>query len=139
MAYVQDSSGNILFADKEYNQPLQTSRESTWSYSAAGSGIVNTNTAVTVKAAVPLMRNYITALEIMAEALTNATEFVVRDGAGGTVLWRTKIPTTGLLNGLTAEFDPPLFGSVNTLLEICTLTASGTGAVYANLQGYVAA
>ncbi len=69
--------------------------------------------------------------------LGTATEFVIRDGAGGTVLWRTKISTAGLVGGLPIEFDPPLFSSVNTLLEICTLTASGTGAVYCNVQGFV--
>ncbi len=59
MAYVQDSSGNLLFADKEFNQPRQVARESTWTYAAAGSGIVNSNTAVTIKAAVSGFRNYI--------------------------------------------------------------------------------
>jgi hypothetical protein len=137
MAYVQDSSGNLLFADKEFNQPRQVARESTWTYAAAGSGIVNSNTAVTIKAAVPGFRNYISAIQLMAEVLGTATEFVIRDGAGGTVLWRTKISTAGLVGGLPIEFEPPLFSSVNTLLEICTLTASGTGAVYCNVQGFV--
>lgn len=111
---------------------------SAWSYAAAASGIVNTTTAVTIKAAAGAnMRNYITAIQIMSEALTNATEFAIRDGAGGTVLWRTKIGTGGLTNGISMTFPVPLVGTANTLLEIVTLTASGAGAVYFNAQGYV--
>jgi hypothetical protein len=113
--------------------------ESDWSYAAASGGISNTTTAVEIKAAAGSgLRNYITALQIDAEALTNATEVVIRDGAGGTVLWRCKIGTAGLLNGLNITFPSPIKGSANTLLEVATLTASGTGAVYVNAQGYVA-
>jgi len=109
--------------------------EVTWSYAAAASGIVNTTTAVTVKAAAGTgIRNYIKNIQIMAEALGTATEFAVRDGAAGTVLFRTKITTAGVNINLT--FDTPLRGTANTLLEVVTLTASGTGAVYVNVQGY---
>jgi hypothetical protein len=73
----------------------------------------------------------------MAEALGAATEVAVRDGAGGTVLWRMKISTAGLLGGRDVVFDPPLRGTANTLLEVVTLTASVTGAVYFNAQGFV--
>lgn len=71
----------------------------------------------------------------MSEALTTATELAIRDGAGGTVLWRIKIPTGGLP---TADFQfvSPLRGTAATLLEVVTLTASGAGAVYVNVQGY---
>jgi hypothetical protein len=73
----------------------------------------------------------------MSEALTSATEVVIRDGAAGTVLWRIKIPTVGL-DAANFDFACPLRGTANTLLEVATLTASGAGAVYVNLQGFIA-
>jgi len=108
-----------------------------WSYVAASGGILNTTTAVTIKANVSSLRNYITSLQVQSEPLTNATELAIRDGAGGTVLWRIKIPTTGL-DLKQIKFDDPIKSTANTLLEVVTLTASGTGAVYVNAQGYVA-
>jgi len=113
--------------------------EAEWSYAAANSGIVNTTTAVTFKTAAGAgIRNYLSSLQIMAEVLTNATEVRIRDGAGGSTLWQTKIPTTGLLNGLNVTFRNPIKGTANTLMEIVTITASGAGAVYFNAQGYSA-
>ena len=111
-----------------------------WSYAAAASGIVNTTTAVTIKAAPApaTWRNYITDLQFMAEALGAATELAIRDGAGGTVLWRIKIGTGGLTGGLSVNFQSPLRGSPGNLLEVVTLTASTTGAVYFNAQGFIA-
>jgi hypothetical protein len=112
--------------------------EGEWSYGAAASGIVNTTTAVTIKTAAGAgIRNYITSIQVMAETLTTATELAIRDGAAGTVIWRTKIPTTGLPT-TTIAFPSPLKGTANTLLEVVTLTASGAGAVYFNAQGYAA-
>lgn len=112
--------------------------ELTWVYAAPASGLVNTTTAVTIKAAVAAQRGNISSIQIMSEALGTATEFAIRDGAAGTVLWRIKINTAGLVNGQTFVFDPPLRqAAVNTLLEIVTLTASTTGAVYFNAQGFM--
>jgi hypothetical protein len=112
--------------------------ENEWSYAAASGGILNTTTAVTIKtAASSPYRNYLTSIQVQAEALANATELAVRDGAGGTVLWRIKIPTTGL-DLKQVDFADPLKSSSATLLEVVTLTASGTGAVYVNAQGYYA-
>lgn len=112
--------------------------EGEWLYAAAAAGILNTTTAVTIRAAGAAgIRNYITSIQVMSEALTTATELAIRDGAAGTVLWRTKIPTTGLP---TTQFNfvDPIRGSAATLLEVVTLTASGAGAVYFNAQGYSA-
>lgn len=110
-------------------------RASRWSYAAATGGILNTTTAVTIAPAVASFRNCLVTLDLTAEALGTATEFAVRDGAGGTVIYRTKIGTAGLVNGRTVTFQSPVCGSVNTLMEVVTLTASGTGAVYANATG----
>jgi hypothetical protein len=111
-----------------------------WNYAAAAAGILNTTTAVTIKAAAGVgVRNYITDIQIVAEALGTASEVAIRDGAAGTVLWRQKIGTGGQTNGLAINFQTPLRGTANTLLEVVTLTASGTGAVYFNAQGYAAA
>lgn len=113
--------------------------EISWSYPAAAGGILNSAVAVTIKAAAAAgIRNYITSVQVQAEALTNATELAIRDGAAGTVLWRMKIPTTGqpLVN---IDFPTPLRGTAATLLEVITLTASGAGAVYFNAQGFTAA
>lgn len=111
--------------------------DDTWTYAAAANGIVNTTTAVTFKTAAGSgVRNYITAIQVSSEVLGTATEVAVRDGAGGTVLWRTKISTAGLLAGMQIVFPNPLASTANTLLEVVTLTASGTGAVYFNAQGF---
>jgi len=112
------------------------SAENDWQYAAAAAGILNTTVAVTFKAAAgALIRNYITGISIMSEAITTATELVIRDGAAGTVLFRTKIPVAGLPS-TNIQFPTPLRGTAATLLEVATLTATGAGAVYFNAQGY---
>ena len=108
-----------------------------WSYAAAASGIVSSTTAVTVKAAAANdMRNYVTSIQVQTATLGGATELVLRDGAGGTVLWRTQLQTTALPL-CTISFENAIRGSTGTLLEIATLTGV-TGGVYVNVQGYVA-
>jgi hypothetical protein len=108
-----------------------------WNYAAAASGIVNTTTAVTIKTAAGAgFRNYITNIQVSHAALGAATELAIRDGAGGTVLWRMTLATTANEN-ISINFRTPIQGSVNTLLEVVTLTATVTGGVYANAQGYV--
>jgi len=110
-----------------------------WSYAAAASGIVNTTTAVTIKAAAGAsVRNYLKTLTIETDTLGAATELVVRDGAAGTVLWRGKLQTATQA-GRTISFDPPLRGTPNTLMEVATLTATVTGGVYVNASGYTGA
>jgi hypothetical protein len=105
-----------------------------WAYAAATSGIVNTTTAVTIKAAAGAsVKNYLQALQIDNDALGAVTEIAIRDGAGGTVLWRGRLQTTA--NARAIRFDPPIIGTANTLLEVVTLTAV-TGGVWVNAQGY---
>ena len=109
-----------------------------WNFASATGGIVNTTTAVTLKAAPAdaTTRNYITDLQIQSAALGGGTELAIRDGAGGTVLWRTQLQTTAL--PLVAfNFQSPLQGSPGNLLEVVTLTAV-TGGVWVNAQGYTA-
>lgn len=108
-----------------------------WRFAGAAGGIVNTTTAVTVKAAAGAgIRNYVSGMQCSADPLGAATEFVIRDGASGTVMYRSKIQTSGTPDGREITFTPPLKGTANTLVEIATLTASVTGGVYCNLQGF---
>lgn len=108
-----------------------------WSYAAAVGGLTNVTTAVTMKAAAGAgLRNYITNIQISAGALGAATEVAVRDGASGTVLFRIAIPTTG--GQLYVDLTTPIRSTANTLLEVVTLTATITGGVYINAQGFVA-
>lgn len=126
------SIGDAALAADEAYINTQTGR---WSYAAATGGIVNTTTAVTVKAAAGAgLRNYVTGIQILSGVLGAATEIVIRDGAGGTVLWRGYVDTTR--GDFAAEFAVPLVGSVNTLIEVVTLTATVTGGVRVNLQGF---
>lgn len=185
--------------------------ETDWQTPAIVGGILNTATPLTaMTAAGASLRNHVTGISIYADALTNATDFRIREpdltcnsqtiasntltvsathnlaigdaviftastvtgitagvtyyvltvpagttltlsatrggstlaisGTGVTatfhkVLWMTRIPTSGMpLNYI--PFATPLRGSVNTVLQIQTATASGAGAVYPNLQGY---
>lgn len=108
-----------------------------WNFAPAVGGIVNTTTAVTIKAAAGAgVRNYIESMQCNSDALGAATELALRDGAAGTVIYRQKIATSGWLTPVDINFDPPLRGTANTLTEIVTLTASVTGGVYCNVQGY---
>jgi hypothetical protein len=193
---------------KPYSLP-----EADWQTPSNIGGILNTATALQVKEAAGAgIRNYVTALDLVSEALTNATDFRIREPdltcssqtiatntltvsathnlsvgdavvftastvtgitagvtyyvltvpaaatltlsttRGGStltisgtavtatfhkVLWQTRIPTTGRPAG-QIDFPTPLRGSPNVALLLQTPTASGAGAVYANLQGFVA-
>lgn len=112
--------------------------EAEWTYAAASGGISNTTTAVTMVAAAGAgIRNYVSSCQVSSDALGTATELAIRDGAAGTVLWRIKVGTAGI-SSYHIGFGIPLKSTANTLLEVVTLTASGTGGVYINCQGYQA-
>ena len=118
---------------------LNSIPENEWQYAAASGGITNTTTAVTLVAAQASgVRNYLTSLQLSSDALGAATEIAIRDGAGGTVLWRGKIGMAGITGVSTIQFSNPLKSTAATLLEVVTLTASLTGGVYVNAQGYIA-
>ena len=82
------------------------------------------------------VRNYLKSLTISHDTLGAATEIAVRDGAGGTVLWRGRLQTTAVEDKVI-NFDTPLYSTANTLLEVLTIT-NVTGGVYVNAQGYTA-
>ncbi len=118
---------------------LNSIPENEWVYAAASGGITNTTTAATLVAAQAAgIRNYLTNLQISSDVLGAATEIAIRDGAGGTVLWRGKIGTAGIAGVSTIQFSDPLKSTAATLLEVVTLSASVTGGVYVNAQGYIA-
>lgn len=108
---------------------------SSWNYAAASGGIVNT-TGVSAKAAAGAgIRNYVTHVDVVNGHATVSTDVQIRDGASGTVLWRGFAQAAG--GGVSAEFNPPLRGTANTLIEIaCGTTGTAT---YFNLVGFVAA
>jgi len=106
-----------------------------WTYAAAAGGISNTTTAVTVRAAQATQRNCVRSLSLSWPTLGAATEFAIRDGAGGTVLWRGYLSMAA--GSLNVPIEPPVCNAaVNTLLEVVTLSATITGGVYANVQGF---
>lgn len=111
--------------------------EADWTYAAASGGITNSTTAVTLVSATAANRNYLTGFQLSATALGTATEVVIRDGANGTVIWRGSLTTAGIAP-MSFVFQTPIKSSVNTLLEFATLTATVTGSVYINAQGYIA-
>ena len=118
---------------------LNSIPENEWVYAAASGGITNTTTAATLVAAQAAgVRNYLTSLQLSSDALGAATEIAIRDGAGGTVLWRGKIGTAGIAGVITIQFSDPLKSTAATLLEVVTLSASVFGGVYVNAQGYIA-
>jgi len=109
-----------------------------WTYAAAASGISNTTTAVTIKTAAGAgIRNCITSVQISNGTLGAATEVAIRDGAAGTVVWRGFVGTA--VSSSAMEFTAPICGTANTLLEVVTLTATVTGGVYVNVQGFTRA
>lgn len=109
-----------------------------WSFVAAAGGITNTTTAVTLVAAAGSgIRNYLTGIQLSNSTLGTGGEIAVRDGASGTVIWRGVL-ATGASDPVQITFPTPIRGTANTLMEFVTLTASVTGAVYVNAQGYQA-
>ena len=116
-------------------QVVQPALSSTfWAYAAASGGIVNTTTAVVAKTAAGAgVRNYVLSAQCGHDALGAAPEMVILDGA--TVVWRQKLQT-GAQEAIDINFNPPLRGTANTAVSIQTLTATVTGGVYCNLQGY---
>lgn len=109
---------------------------SRWSYASPAAGdLSNTTTAKTVKAAVASNKNCFSGFQLKHDTLGAGGEFVIRDGAGGTVLYRTILLTVAE----TINYAPQaaICGTANTLLEIATLTVSITGVVYVDISGNI--
>jgi len=118
---------------------LDSIPENEWSYVAASGGITNTTTAVDLAGGAGSgVRNYITSLQVSSDTLGTATEVFIRDGVAGPILWRAKIGTAGTVGIQDIRFHPPLRGTTNTILQAACVTATGTGSIYLNVQGYKA-
>ena len=118
---------------------LDSIPENEWSYVAASGGITNTTTPVDIAGGAGSgVRNYVTSLQLYSDTLGTATEIVLRDGTGGSILWRSKIGTNGTVGIQDIRFHPPIRGSTNTLMQFACVTATGTGSIYVNAHGYKA-
>lgn len=118
-------------------KPFGTS-ENDWSFACASAGIDPTGGAVTTTlktAGASSIKNYLTGFDIYTGTLGAATEITIRDGSGGTVLWRWNLPTTGTLIPPN-NFFTPLKGSAATAMVVTVESATTTGKVYFNARGY---
>lgn len=135
-----DQQVSRFAVDSASNMQVTRVTANPWSYAAAAGGIVNSTVAVTIKAAAGTsLRNYVSSISMAHGTLGGTVEVAIRDGAGGTVLWRGWLNTTavdGSSGAGSIMFDPPLRSTANTLLEFVVLTAV-TGGVYFNAQGFV--
>lgn len=120
---------------KQINHPHALPGAS-WRYAAAAGGITDTTAVTLVAAAGAGIRNYITSLQVVNSHAAVNTEVVIRDGSGGTVIWRGWARANGS-NMYQVIFPVPLRGSANTLLEAACVT-TGT-ATLIDAQGYSAA
>ena len=108
-----------------------------WTYAPPTAGISSSTAGVTAKtAAGASVRNYIAGGMLSWNTLSAATEFVIRDGASGTVLWRATIGTVAGI--IPLNFNVPLRGTANTLVEIAAIS-SVTGNIHCTLQGFTGA
>jgi len=114
---------------------MYESEANAWKYAAPAAGLVST-TEVTAKTAVASLFNYITGVQVTNSHATIGSEVQILDGTAGTVMHRG---WASALGGYVAKFDPPLRGTVNTLVSIKEATATATTGILVNLQGYVGA
>jgi len=113
------------------------SRENDWTAISNSTGIVNTTTAVTLRAAgAASIKNCLTNLVYSHDALGAPTHLVVRDGATGTVGLRLRLQTPAIEAQLIT-LPTPHCGSSAALMEIATETAV-TGGIYYSASGYQA-
>ena len=104
----------------------------TWTYAAASGGITNTTAATMKSAAGSGVRVCLTGIQVINGHATVSTEVTVKDGAGGTVIHRGWAQAAG--GGYAANFDVPICGTANTLMEVVPVTTGS--AIYVNAQGY---
>lgn len=111
-----------------------------WSFAGIAGGVINNAEFDIVAAAAATIKRLVDSVQVVNSHATVATEFVIKDGAGGTVLWRTFLPpqpAAGAANPpVCANFVPPLRGTAATkLVGQCVTTGA---AVYFNCQGHTA-
>lgn len=105
----------------------------TWSYAAATGGITNTTPVAAQAAPGAGIRHYVKGLQLVNQS-TTAVEVEIRSGT--TALWRAELDADSGGAGFSVVFDPPLRAAAN---EAINIYCSGSGKVFANLQGYSAA
>lgn len=110
--------------------------ENDWKYASPSLGINNSSTAVTLKAGATSLRQCINSIQIATNTLGGTTEIGIRDGAGGSAIWRSQLQTAALPT-VNYTFQTPICGTAGNLLEFLTYTAV-TGSVWVNAQGYTA-
>lgn len=131
------SIGRIISTDITGRVNVNTKPDplNTWQYAAQSGGIGSTTTAVTIKAAAgPSTRNYLTDITVTCSGISIAAEIVIRDGAGGTIIYRDILGAGA--SRFSKAFDTPLKSSANTLLEVQLLSLIVLGSVYFNAAGF---
>jgi hypothetical protein len=81
------------------------------------------------------LRRYIKSVQISIGSLSAATELVIKDAAGGAILWRCMLPNGVPMIAVPIHFDRPLACALNGIPQVAILTAA-TGGVFLNAQGY---
>lgn len=107
-----------------------------WQYAAASGGIVDTADNAIQAASTAGQRHYLRSMQVVNNDASVGTELVIKDGS--TVIFRIFVPQSIALvtqpMPVGFEFDPPLFGSVNTALNVAAITTSAQ--LYVNAQGF---
>ena len=97
--------------------------QKTFALAAAGNNVVN--------AAVVGKQNKVSSLQI-SNSGTTALQFTILDNA--TVIFQCQVPPS---SGVQAcFFNPPLTGTVNTVMNCAISGADTAGSVLVNIQGY---
>jgi hypothetical protein len=136
---VMSAGGDIVIGQasldgRQVTLPYSIS-ELSWQYAAAASGIVSSTADVVIKASAGAgIRNYLTSLQVSHDLLSGVSELVVKEGA--TVIFRKKLQVTAQ-EVENIVFPVPLRTFTATALNVA-LTASVTGGVYVNAQGFSA-
>ena len=117
---------------KQINLPYALPQQG-WDYAAASGGITNTTPVAAQAAPGAGVRHYVTGIQIVNQS-TTAVEVEIRSGT--TALWRTEFDADNGATGISVAFNKPLRGGAN---EAINIYCSGSGKVFANVQGYSAA
>jgi len=132
--YVEQSTGNVKQAT---GVVVINGASDRWlRYVPPTGGITNSTAGVVVFSSQASRNIHVMGGQCYSDALGAATDLELREGTGGSAIWRTRVPTAGIPQTIDIKFNPPLRLNTNVLLEMATATASVTGGVYCNWQGY---